>query len=396
MKKKNNDTNSGQHDAKPQDLSYEGSMVTPIFQTSNFSFESWDAISDAFDNRTKSFIYSRGNNPTVEVAQRKLADLASGEKALLFGSGMAAISAAVLHCVQKDGHIIAIKNIYGPTNNLLYTYLKDKMNVSITFVSGVELGEFEAAIQANTNLIYLESPSSGVFSLQDIRSVAALAKKNGIKTVIDNTWATPFFQKPLEMGIDLEVHSCSKYIGGHSDVVAGVVIGSSELMNQIFKKEYEWLGARISPAEAALITRSLKTLPLRMKAHEANALEIAKFLENHPKITSVNYPGLKSFKQYDLGKRQMSGNSGLLSFRLATNDLEKAKTFFNNLKKFRIAVSWGGYESLIYALAISYVKEMTKDQFETTGLTYGDMRLSVGLENVTELTQDLEQALDLI
>lgn len=396
MKKKNNDTNSGQHDAKPQDLSYEGSMVTPIFQTSNFSFESWDAISDAFDNRTKSFIYSRGNNPTVEVAQRKLADLASGEKALLFGSGMAAISAAVLHCVQKDGHIIAIKNIYGPTNNLLYTYLKDKMNVSITFVSGVELGEFEAAIQANTNLIYLESPSSGVFSLQDIRSVAALAKKNGIKTVIDNTWATPFFQKPLEMGIDLEVHSCSKYIGGHSDVVAGVVIGSSELMNQIFKKEYEWLGARISPAEAALITRSLKTLPLRMKAHEANALEIAEFLENHPKITSVNYPGLKSFKQYDLGKRQMSGNSGLLSFRLATNDLEKAKTFFNNLKKFRIAVSWGGYESLIYALAISYVKEMTKDQFETTGLTYGDMRLSVGLENVTELTQDLEQALELI
>lgn len=396
MKKKNNDTNSGQHDAKPQDLSYEGSMVTPIFQTSNFSFESWDAISDAFDNRTKSFIYSRGNNPTVEFAQRKLADLASGEKALLFGSGMAAISAAVLHCVQKDGHIIAIKNIYGPTNNLLYTYLKDKMNVSITFVSGVELGEFEAAIQANTNLIYLESPSSGVFSLQDIRSVTALAKKNGIKTVIDNTWATPFFQKPLEMGIDLEVHSCSKYIGGHSDVVAGVVIGSSKLMNQIFKKEYEWLGARISPAEAALITRSLKTLPLRMKAHEANALEIAEFLENHPKITSVNYPGLKSFKQYDLGKRQMSGNSGLLSFRLATNDLEKAKTFFNNLKKFRIAVSWGGYESLIYALAISYVKEMTKDQFETTGLTYGDMRLSVGLENVTELTQDLEQALDLI
>lgn len=394
--KKNNDTNSGQHNTKPQDFSYEGSMVTPIFQTSNFSFESWDAISDAFDNRTKSFIYSRGNNPTVEVAQRKLADLASGEKALLFGSGMASISAAVLHCVQKDGHIIAIKNVYGPTNNLLYTYLKDKMNVSITFVSGVELGEFDAAIQANTNLIYLESPSSGIFSLQDIRSVAALAKKNAIKTVIDNTWATPFFQKPLEMGIDLEVHSCSKYIGGHSDVVAGVVIGSSELINQIFKKEYEWLGARISPAEAALITRSLKTLPLRMKAHEANALEIAQFLENHPKITSVNYPGLKSFKQYDLGKRQMSGNSGLLSFRLATNDLEKAKIFFNNLKKVRIAVSWGGYESLIYALAISYVKEMTKDQFEATGLTYGDMRLSVGLGNVTELTQDLEQALELI
>ncbi|UII78704.1 PLP-dependent aspartate aminotransferase family protein [Flagellimonas sp. CMM7] len=396
MKKKNNGTSSEEHQTIPKDLSYEGSMVTPIFQTSNFSFESWDAISDAFDNRTKSFIYSRGNNPTVEVAQRKLANLASGEKALLFGSGMAAISAAVLHCVQKDGHIIAIKNVYGPTNNLLYTYLKDKMNVSITFVPGIELGEFEDAIQANTNLIYLESPSSGIFSLQDIRSVAALAKKNGIKTVIDNTWATPFFQKPLEMGMDLEVHSCSKYIGGHSDVVAGAVIGSGKLIGQIFEKEYEWLGARISPAEASLITRSLKTLPLRMKAHEANALEIAKFLEDHPKIESVNYPGLKSFKQYDLGKKQMSGTSGLLSFRLVTNDLEKVKTFFNSLKRFRIAVSWGGYESLIYALAISYVKEMTKEQFEATGLTYGDMRISVGLEDVTELTQDLKQALNLI
>ncbi len=392
MKKKNNQ----KHNNSPEELSYEGAMVTPIFQTSNFKFDSWEAISNAFDHRTKSFIYSRGNNPTVEVAQRKLANLAGGERALLFGSGMGAISAAVLHCAQKDGHIIAVKNIYGPANNLLYTYLKDKMNVSITFVSGIAIDEFEAAIQENTNLIYLESPSSGIFSLQDIRSVAALAKKRGIKTVMDNTWATPFFQKPLEMGIDLEVHSCSKYIGGHSDVVAGVIIGSNKLIGRIFEKEYEWLGARIAPAEAALITRSLKTLPLRMKAHEANALEIAKFLENHPKITSVNYPGLKSFKQYDLGKRQMSGNSGLLSFRLATNDLEKAKTFFNNLKKFRIAVSWGGYESLIYALAISYVKEMTREQFASTGLTYGDMRLSVGLENATELILDLEQALELI
>lgn len=379
-----------------QDFSYEGSMVVPIFQTSNFSFESWDDISDAFDTRTKSFIYSRGNNPTVEVAQRKLAKLAGGERALLFGSGMAAISAAILHCVQKDGHIIAVKNIYGPANNLLYNYLKDKMNLSITFVSGVELDEFETAIQSNTNLIYLESPSSGIFSLQDIKAVADLAKRRGIKTVIDNTWATPYFQKPLEMGIDLEVHSCSKYLGGHSDVVAGVIIGSNELIEQIFKKEYEWLGGRIAPMDAWLITRSLKTLPLRMREHEANALEIAAFLEKHPKIVKVNYPGLKSFKQYNLGKQQMSGNSGLLSFRLATDDLDKVKTFFNSLKMFRIGVSWGGHESLIYALAISYIKEMSKEQFMATGLTYGDMRISVGLDPVSDLINDLQQALDLI
>lgn len=394
MKKKSNKNELSHEDR--QDFSYEGSMVVPIFQTSNFSFESWDDISDAFDARTKSFIYSRGNNPTVEVAQRKLAKLAGGERALLFGSGMAAISAAILHCVQKDGHIIAVKNIYGPANNLLYNYLKDKMNLSITFVPGVELDEFESAIQSNTNLIYLESPSSGIFSLQDIKAVADLAKRRGVKTVIDNTWATPYFQKPLEMGIDLEVHSCSKYLGGHSDVVAGVIIGSNELIEQIFKKEYEWLGGRIAPMDAWLITRSLKTLPLRMREHEANALEIATFLEKHPKIVNVNYPGLKSFKQYDLGKQQMSGNSGLLSFRLATDDLDKVKTFFNSLKMFRIGVSWGGHESLIYALAISYIKEMSKEQFMATGLTYGDMRISVGLDPVSDLINDLQQALDLI
>lgn len=381
---------------KKNDALFEGAMVAPIFQTSNFSFESWDAISDAFDKRTESFIYSRGNNPTVQVAQNKIAKLAEGEKALLFGSGMAAISAAVLHCVQKNGHIIAVKNIYGPANNLIFSYLKDKMNLSVTFVSGVELHEFETAVQSNTNLIYLESPSSGIFSLQDIKGVTSLAKGRGIKTVIDNTWATPYFQKPLNMGVDLEVHSCSKYIGGHSDVVAGVVIGSKKLIDQIYSKEYEWLGGRIAPMEAWLITRSLKTLPLRMRAHEANALEIATFLENHPKVTKVNYPGLKSFEQYDLGKKQMSGNSGLLSFRLATNDLGKVKTFFNNLNVFRIGVSWGGHESLIYALAISYVKEMNKEQFTATGLTYGDMRISVGLDAASELIDDLEQALKLI
>ena len=213
---------------------------------------------------------------------------------------------------------------------------------------------------------------------------------------MDNTWATPYFQKPLSMGVDLEIHSCSKYLGGHSDVVAGVLIGAKDLIERIFEKEYEWLGGRISPMEAWLITRSLKTLPMRMKTHEANALEVARFLENHPKVLKVNYPGLKSFAQYKLAQEQMSGNSGLLSFRLATQDLEKVKKFFNGLNKFRIGVSWGGHESLIYALAISYIKEMKEEQFAATGLTYGDMRISVGLDPVSDLIKDLEQALDLI
>lgn len=375
---------------------YAGAAVPPIFQTSTFTFESWDAISAAFDDRTNSFIYSRGNNPTVNIAQEKLARLAGGERALLFGSGMAAISAAVLHCVKKDGHVIAIKNIYGPANNLFYTYLKEKMNISISFVSGEEVEEFAAEIRPETCLIYLESPSSGVFSLQDIKAVAALAQVQGIRTVIDNTWATPLFQKPLAMGVDLEVHSCSKYLGGHSDVVAGVVIGSEELVGQIFRHEYEWIGGRISPQDAWLITRSLRTFPLRMRAHQESALRVAHFLEGHLKVESVSYPGLESFPQRELAERQMSGYTGLLSFRLKTDSLDRVKAFFNALEVFKIGVSWGGHESLIYALAISYVTEMTPEQFAATGLAYGDMRISVGLEDVEDLITDLASALELV
>jgi len=270
------------------------------------------------------------------------------------------------------------------------------MNISVTFVGGKEVTEFEQAIQPNTNLIYLESPSSGVFSLQDLKGVAQLAKNRGIKTLVDNSWATPFFQKPLTMGIDLEVHSCSKYIGGHSDVVAGVVIGKSALLNPIFRNEYEWIGGRIAPMDAWLITRSLRTLPIRMKAHEQNAMAIATYLENHPAIAKVNYPGLPSFDQYELGQQQMSGYTGLLSFRLKTTDLTQVKTFFNGLEIFKIGVSWGGHESLIYALAISYIKEMTPEQFAATGLAYGDMRISVGLEHLDDLIADLGQALERI
>ncbi|MFK8163385.1 MAG: PLP-dependent aspartate aminotransferase family protein [Lewinella sp.] len=375
---------------------YEGAAVPPIFQTSTFTFASWDDISEAFDDRTHSFIYSRGNNPTVKVAQEKLAMLAGGERALLFGSGMGAISAAVLHCIRKDGHVIAVKNIYGPANNLFYSYLREKMNISITYVSGERIEHFTEAITPATCLIYLESPSSGVFSLQDIPQVTELAKKHGIKTVIDNSWATPYFQRPLEMGVDLEVHSCSKYIGGHSDVVAGVIIGSEAVVSEIYQKEYEWIGARIAPMDAWLITRSLRTLPMRLRQHQASAMIVAAFLEGHPQVASVNYPGLKSFPQYTLGQKQMGGYTGLLSFRLETKDLEKVKTFFNGLKIFRIGVSWGGHESLIYALAISYVKEMTAEQFAATGLAYGDMRISVGLEDVEDLVADLTQALALI
>jgi cystathionine beta-lyase/cystathionine gamma-synthase len=372
---------------------YHGAVVPPIFQNSLFTFESWQAIDAAFDDRTAAYLYSRGQNPTVQVAEAKIAALAGGEKAKLFGSGMAAITGAVLSQLSPGDHVVAVQNLYGPANNLLNVYLREKMAIETTFVPGERVEDFAAAVTDKTRLLYLESPTSAVFTLQDIAGVAALARSRGIRTLIDNSWATPIFQKPLAMGIDLEVHSCSKYLGGHSDLVAGVVIGREEDIVRMTVREYELLGAKMAPAEAWLLTRSLRTLPMRMAHHQANTLAVARFLESHPKIHQVRYPGLASHPQHALARRQMSGFSGLLGFELATDDLAAIQRFFNSLKIFQIGVSWGGHESLIYAPAISYLKELPPERFAALGIALGDMRISVGLEHPDDLIRDLEAGL---
>lgn len=370
-----------------------GSVVPPIYQSSLFTFENWDSIDKAFDDPFNNSIYTRGNNPSVSLVEEKIAILCGGERAKLFSSGMGAISSAILHFVKHGEHIISIKNVYGPANNFMNVYLKEKCNIETTFIDGKDIKDFENSIKDNTKLIYLESPSSAVFGLQDIKKVVALAKKNNIKTIIDNTWATPVFQRPLEMGIDLEIHSCSKYIGGHSDVVAGVVVGKEIDIRSIFDREHAFLGAKLSPFEAWLILRSLRTLKIRMLQHQENAIAVANFLDEHPKIKKVLYPGIESFEQYQLAKEQMSGFSGLMGFIIDSNNIDEIKNFFNSLKYFRIGVSWGGHESLIYAPAISYLKEMPKEQFDNMGISLGVMRISVGLEEVNDLIDDLKQAL---
>jgi cystathionine beta-lyase/cystathionine gamma-synthase len=371
-----------------------GAVVPPIYQNSLFTFKDWDAIDKAFDDPVNNCIYTRGKNPSVAMVEEKLAKISNGEKAKLFSSGMGAITSAILHYVKTGDHIITINNIYGPANNFINVYLKEKFNIEVTYVSGKNVEDFEAAIKPNTKLIYLESPSTAVYILQDIKAVADLAKKHGIKTAIDNTWATPLYQKPLEMGIDLEIHSCSKYIGGHSDIVAGVIIGKEKDINDIFLTEHALFGAKISPFEAWLIMRSLRTLPMRVRQHQESAMKVAKFLEAHNKIKEVLYPGLESFEQYDLGKKQMTGFTGLLSFIIDTEDLDSIKNFVNSLDLFHIGVSWGGHESLIFAPAIGYLKELPPEQFKNMGISLGTMRISVGLEDAEDLINDLSQALD--
>jgi len=373
-----------------------GAVVPPIFQNSLFTYKSWEAIDAAFDDRTNNYIYSRGKNPTVRLVEEKIAEMAGGQQAQLFPSGMAAITASCLHALEPNAHIIAIKNLYGPANNLLTNYLPRKMNTTVTFVSGEDVQDFENALQDNTKLIYLESPSTAVFSLQNIPEITKLAKKHGIKTMIDNTWATSIFQPAIAMGIDLEVHSCSKYLGGHSDIIGGVVIGSHKDVESIALNEYELLGPKTAPQEAWLLLRSLRTLPIRLKQHQSSAIKIAEFLEGHSKIEKVHYPGLKSFPQYELGKKLLKGYTGLLSFKLKTTNLIEIKAFVNTLRVFQIGVSWGGHESLVYAPAISYLKELSEEQFENMGISLGDIRISVGLEHVEDLMADLDQALEQI
>ena len=273
----------------------QGAVVPPIYQNSLFTFEDWDAIDRAFDNRANSNIYTRGNNPSVQTAEAKIAALAGGERAKLLGSGMAAISAAVLHYLKAGDHVVTLNTLYGPASNLLGSYLVEKMGITVTFVSGEDPGEFRSAVRENTVLFYLESPSTAVYSMQDIKAVTDLARSRGIHTVIDNTWATPLFQKPLQMGVDLEVHSCSKYLGGHSDIVSGVVIGREEDIRSLSTREHELLGAKMAPFEAWLLNRSLRTFHMRMERHQQSALRIAEHLENHPGVRRVIYPGLPSF-----------------------------------------------------------------------------------------------------
>lgn len=372
----------------------QGAVVPPIFQNSLFTFPDWSAIDAAFGQPEEAYIYTRGNNPGVGFVEEKLAKLAGGEKARLFASGMGAISSAILHCVNQGDHILTIRNIYGPTQNFMRDYLHAKCGVTTTFISGADIASFAKAIQPNTRLIYLESPASMTFELQDLAKVGELARAKGIKTVIDNTLATPLGQRPLDWGIDLEVHSASKYLGGHSDLVCGVVIGKKVDIDAISLREQAWLGAKMAPFEAWLLLRSLRTLPARLRLHEENAMYLAVYLQKHPAVEKVFYTGLPNFPQRELADRQMHQFSGLMSIQLATEGIEKVKRFVDTLELFKLGVSWGGHESLVYAPLISYLREMGEEAFRKTGIPPGLIRLSIGLEDKEDLRRDLERALE--
>lgn len=358
---------------------YLGAVTPPIFQSSLFV----DCPNNE-NGKEGRFAYTRVSNPTTEIAEEKIAALEKGEKAKCFSSGMGAISAAIMHYVKGGCHVVGVASCYGPVRRFLEDYLK-KFNVSVTFVSGTDTNEIEAAITAATSLIYLESPSTYLFNLQNLREVAEAAKRHGVSTVIDNTYSTPIYQKPLEYGIDMVVHSTSKYLGGHSDIIGGVVVGKKEDIDQISLHERELFGAVMSPFDSWLLLRGIRTLSVRMAQHQENALEFVKHFAGHTSIKEIIYPWHESHPQHMLAKTQMSGCSGLMSlvFDLPPDTIENIS---RELRLFYEGPSWGGYESMFLPVG-------TKVEKDTDIVKKGMVRVHIGLENTETLIEDLEHAI---
>jgi cystathionine beta-lyase len=361
----------------------------PVIQSSNFAFPTLDAFREAFTDELHYSVYTRGNNPTVEILRAKLAALEGAEDALVFSSGSAAVACTVLSRVKSGDHIVCVESPYSWTHALMTRFLP-RFGVTHTFVDGRSLEQIRAAIRPETVMLYLESPNSLTFELQDLSACAALARAHGLVTCIDNSYCSPFFQNPIALGIDLVIHSGTKYINGHSDVVCGVVCGSKTHIRQIFESELMTLGAILSPHDAMLVIRGLRTLPLRIQRCHDSALQIAQWLETHPKIERVLFPWLPSFPQYELATRQMRGAGGLFSFYLKASDIESVERFFHRLERFLLAVSWGGHESLVLPMAGFYKIPGKPDSSRPWNL----VRCYIGLEDPDWLIEDLGRGLD--
>lgn len=365
-----------------------GAVVPPIFQTSLHVFDDIEDLLgyDVEDSRGRYF-YGRVDNPTTVLLEQKLAALEAADGALCFASGMAAISAAILHAVRPGGHVVTVHNVYGPARSFLSGYLK-RYGVEVSYVSGMESAEFERAIRPNTCLFYLESPTSAVLELQDLEAVSAIARAHGIMTAIDNTWATPIHQNPLQLGIDIVVHTMSKYIGGHSDIIGGALCARSEIISAVKTGERELIGGILGPFDSWLALRGLRTMPARLAQSGRSGRAVAAYLQSQARVRRVNYPGLEGTAQYELARRQMRGGCGLLSFEL-DGTVEQSMAFADRLRLFRKGVSWGGFESLVCMPMFKLGDEEARSRNANRNL----IRLYCGLEDEQALLEDVEHAL---
>jgi cystathionine beta-lyase/cystathionine gamma-synthase len=367
---------------------YFNAVSPPIMQTSNFAFKKVDNLRQAFEDEMGGYLYSRGLNPTVDILRKKLAALDGAEDCLVFNSGAAAIFAGVLANVKAGDHIVSVKSPYTWAQRM-FDVILPRFGVTTTYIDGTRTDNWEQATGNNTTLYYLESPDSWDYALQDIMAIASVARPKGIITMIDNSYCSPLYQKPIEMGIDLSMQTATKYISGHSDTLGGVLSGSHQMMKKIFDSEYLNIGSGIQPFNAWLLIRGLRTLPARFDRIAGSTLEVIDFLKQHPAIESVIFPLDKTFPQYELARRQMSGACGLFTFVLRTNKRESIVRFCESLKHIMMAVSWGGHESLV----IPKCAGIPPGDFDPSNPEHRYVRMYAGLEEPQYLIEDLKQAL---
>ncbi len=372
---------------------HRGAVAPPIYQSSIFAFESVARMRAAFGDELDNTLYTRGNNPTVEILRKKLAALEGAEDALLFGSGAAAIAAGVIAGLSAGDHVICVQKPYSWTRALVRDLL-GRFGVSHSFVDARDTAQIEAALTPRTRLIVLESPNTMTYEQQDLAAVAALARARGIRTLLDNSYATPLQQRAIALGIDLVAHSATKYLNGHSDVVAGVLCGSKNVIREVFQGPYMTLGAMLSPHDAWLLIRGLRTLPLRMRQIAATTARVIEFLQTHAKVERLWYPHDAGDAQYELSQRQTSGASGLLSFTIRCDSTLAVERFCDALQRFLMTVSWGGYESLLFPVAAVYPTDTRVAASRAGQVPVNLVRLSIGLEEPEVLIADLAQALD--
>ena len=368
-----------------------GAVTVPLYETSTFAFTNVDQGAARFAGKEEGYIYTRFSNPTIRALEESVAALENGEDAKACASGMSAITTSILAIAGKGDHIVSTDALYGGTQKLFEAVLP-RFGIEFTLVDSTEPENVEKAVKPNTKIIFIETPSNPTLKLTDLAAISKIAKKHGVKSIEDNTFMSPYFQRPIEHGIDIVVHSLTKYLSGHSNIVGGIIIGSKAYIKTL-ESITRNMGGNLGPFEAWLTLLGIKTLPIRMDKHNKNAIQVATFLEQHPKVQKVCYPGLESNPQLELAKRQMSGFGGMISFELK-GGLEAGKKVMNSLKLCTLAVSLGAVETLIQHPASMTHAGVPREERLRAGVTDSLVRLSVGIEDAEDVIADLDQALE--
>lgn len=368
-----------------------GSATVPIYQTSTFKFKNADHGAALFAGQEEGYIYTRIGNPTIRAFEQNIAALENGFDGIAVSSGMAAVTNVYMTVLGAGSHIVSSGSVYGPSRGVLEQDLV-RFGIDATFVNASDLDAVKAAIQPNTKLIYIETPANPTMEITDIEGIVKIAKEHNLVVAIDNTFATPYLQKPLEMGVDIVLHSITKFINGHADIVGGVIVAKDEEMYKKLRHTMVYMGNNMDPHQAFMVLRGVKTLSLRVERSQENAMKVAKYLEAHPKVSWIKYPGLKSHPQYDLIQKQMKGPGSMISFGLK-GGLDAGKKLMDNVEMIILAVSLGGVESLIQHPASMTHAAVSKEGKEKAGITDDLVRFSCGIEDVEDIIADLDQAL---